>query len=128
MLTRGLALFLLVATASQAWGGVLYECAYDGLLRSACCCPSGHSEHRAPVALEKSCCAVQQVEAAASSLAWRVEDGPGKSSLPASGALPRDFVAALDVPPAFGAISLAAKLPPWRGSSPLFIQLRILLN
>jgi hypothetical protein len=127
MLTRGFALFLLVATASPAWGGVLYECARDGVLRSVCCCPSGDSYHGAPVALESACCAVRTV-GVATSQAGIVEEASRKFSLPTPGAVPHPLVAGVDVlPPNLGATSLAADSPPRRGSAPLFIQLRMLL-
>jgi hypothetical protein len=127
MLIRGLVLFLLVATASPVWGGVLYECAHDGVLRSSCCCPSGHSQDGAPVVLENACCAVRPA-AIATSQALSVEERSGKFSPPTPGALPHTLVPGVDVlPGAVGASSLAAGSPPRTGSSPLFIQLRMLL-
>ena len=128
MLTRGFALFLLVAIASPAWGGVLYHCAHDGKLRTACCCPSGHSHHGAQPALEGACCDVQSVRAAAPAES-RANEGTGKPSLrPAPAGVPHRVATDPDaLALAGGANSLAPKSAPGAGSSPIFIQLRMLL-
>lgn len=105
-----LTLALAPSTATASW----YRCAYDGVIRSACCCPARPAQNKkqapAPVPSVRSacCCTVTQVAARApdaESKAWAaVRPDPTVCVVASAMAVPRIARAAvaIDRPRALG--------------------------
>jgi len=57
LVTRSLAAVLIAATLGLASpGGVLFQCRFDGLVRTACCCEHERSTHEHPGVAQASAC------------------------------------------------------------------------
>jgi hypothetical protein len=122
VVTRPLAAVLIAATLGLASpGGVLFQCRFDGLVRTACCCEQERSTHQHPgvaEAMAGRCCDLL-VRSPATREAMKVDPRARPAAI--------QFVV-LPTPPPLPAPSVAASALPvnWTGpprlSGPLFLQ------
>ncbi len=122
VLTRPLATVLIAATLGLATpGGVLFQCRFDGVVRTACCCEHERSTHEHPAmaqAMAGRCCDLL-VRSAVTREAMKVDSRARPADvelvvLPAPPPLPTSFVAA--------SARQASWTGPPRPGGPLFLQ------
>lgn len=111
---RIIAILLTLALAPSMATASWYRCAYDGVIRSACCCPAGpaHDKKQAPAPVPSvrsaCCCTVSQVTTrapdGASTAAAGVRPDPAPCAVVSAVAVPRIVRAtvAIDRPRALG--------------------------
>jgi len=75
------------ASASASW----YRCAFDGVMRAACCCPAAHAaKPRTPALRAACCCTVTQITRGVPP--GRAADAVGAAFAPAIAAAPAPWL------------------------------------